>query len=337
MSIMEGKKIVSALEAFNGNRIIRSDATSLLSVALRAGGIQKRHIDKLHDVLKREVAAIPTNFGLVRPRNFGGCEFISYGHMVVNKDAQGGLLYDQYTPNIVSYAIIKSDYTRRHTLLPISFNSQHTAFRFIQRTSRVLDYQSDEFADSLAFATLAMQALSRKPQPAAPIPMFVPHKQGLFMGFAEAMPEDTYIIHSEHTKRRGKRVEVKNFDTSNARIQPFIPTSRTVINTFLSKDDMNPQKFALWEKLYTLMSEPELDITFARALVCHTTGTYMVTPEHVKELEKLQDIFIEAMASPEWTRVASSAQKNGHIPTHSYADRLRHSQCGTDLTYRVAP
>lgn len=322
MSSDEGMKIISALKAFEANRIIRSDVTSLLTVALRSGGILPRHIEKLHAALEKEVAALPANFGVVRPEKFQGCTFIAYGHMSVDKDVNGTPLYNQYTPNIVSYAIIRDDYTRRQCLLPISFNAHHTRFRFNERTRNVLDYKSEDFAEALSFATLMMHALSRGPRPPRPVPMFVPHADGLFLGYAEAMPGDTYRIRSDHTARRGKRVELQRH-VADERVQPFIPTTRAVLNTFISKDDMTPLKFDVWRQLHAMLAAPENEFTIARALMCQTTGTYLVTPDQLEEQKALQDAVLGAMASGPWRRLSQNAISNGHVPALHYEDRQK--------------
>jgi hypothetical protein len=321
MSVHEGKKIVSALEAFNANRLIRADVTSLLTVALRGGGIMPRHIDRLHQALDKEVAALPANFGVVRPRE-KGVGFIMYGHMVINQDADGSLLHDQYTPNIVSYVMGRQAFERDQVLLPITFNSQHTAFRFIQRTSSALDYKSDEFFMAITHATVMMQALSRKDKPSTPVPMYIPHDAGLFMGYAENMPDDTYLRHTDVAKRHGKRVNTTHI-VADEKIQPFIPSMRTVVKTFISKDDMSPNKRAVWEMLGELFKGPENEAAVKTALTTHGIGNHDVSPEQIKNLEILFDKIRTAMESAPWQQLGRHAARDGHLPQRSYKDRLQ--------------
>lgn len=321
MSIYEGKKIVSALQAFNAKKVLQTDVTSLLSVALRSGGIEARHIARLHQALEREVDALPANFGVMPPLGDKRTKHITYGYMDINRDVDGAHRYDQYTPKMVSYTITKHAFMRNQTLLPLSFNSQHTAFRFIQRTSKVLDYKSDGFFDAMVYGTIMMQALSKRAL-TSPIPMFVPHEDGLFMGFAESMPADTYRRQHDHAARRGKRVDINQF-TADPKVQPYLPMSRIVIQTFLSKDDMNPAKLALWQKLSDFMREPERQPALHKSLSCHIVGNYDVTPEMAKNIDQLQEDLRDIMSSPEWARVARYARQNGHMPARGYTDRLK--------------
>lgn len=322
MSAYEGKKIVSAMEAFNKNKIIQTDVTSLLGVALRSGGITNRHIDKLHQALLGEVETLPANFGVTRPRRTrSGTAFLFYGHMMVNRDVDGSFSYDQYTPNIVSYSIEPKKFLRNHVLMPISFNSQHTAFRFIQRTAKVLDYESDEFFTSILFANTMMQALrGHVPPSTKPFPMFIPHKNGLFLGYAEPMPEGTYRRELDYGYRHGKHFNTVHL-TAPTKAQPYVPEMRVVVKTFVASDDMAPEKRRVWKKLYGLIENEDHKEAFETSLSTHIVEHTNLS-EKAKGLESLFADMREIIGSRDWNHLARAAYRNGHIPDRGFVERV---------------
>ena len=353
MSTHEGKKIVAAIDEFNANNFLSFGPTSMMSMALKSGRISDGHIKKFKEQFKEQAEKLPQSFlpyddaTVITAKDLEDVKdlyqtanrkkrkalkkasgiILNVGYMEVNRDVDGSILYDQYTPSLISYAVSPIDFNAYQNSFPVSFNSRVTSMRFIQSTSDPLNYKSQEFLDSLRWATVMMQALGRNfhLENPRPIPMFIPHSKGLFLGYAEGVPEDTFK--NTHLRKIAIQGRVRDFVMkASPEIQPYVPTARTIVKVFFSEPELeHPQKL-IWDRMMKLQKDSQFVDAMDMAVGAHLGSIVPVEAENLKKMDKLFEKIRELMSSREWRNAARNSFEGGHIPQESLYTKLAKAQ-----------
>ncbi len=353
MSTHEGKKIVAAIDEFNASSFLSFGPLSMMSMALRTGRITDRHIQKFKQEFEEQSKKLPQSFFPYDKDNIRTLKdventkaapqpvnrkerkalqkteglAVSVGYMEVNRDADGTILHDQYTPALISYGILPFNFNASHNFIPVSFNSRYSSLRFIQSTADPLNYKSPEFLDCLMWGTVMMQALGNKfhLENPGPVPMFIPHSKGLFLGYAEGVPEDTFRRTQLQKMIMSNRVR-DIVEKTPPQHQPFVPTARAVVKTFFSESELHHQQHIIWKKLMKLQDDPEVQEGFELAFITHIGSAASLSEEDHKKVETLFGKIRGIMDTREWRYAARSSREGGHIPEESLYTKLKKRQ-----------
>lgn len=241
-------------------------------------------------------------------------------YMAVEDDGSNTPNYGLFTPSYLRYDLHADNFTIQGRPSPFCFAVDHIQFRFREGGMR-LDYQSDDFLNVIAYSLAISRAVSKVhfSQPdAQPVPVVLPHANGLFMGYAESVADSHYDIHIWHNTRGKRSPQSRRISGYN---DSWSPTCRIVLKTFVSQDKLSRSQEKLRTNLLETITAQEHRIGM-NAIVdtFQSAGKMKIDYEAVAAIDRKVKAIVD---SDEWKREMRIGQK--HLPDARAAlrDRLR--------------
>lgn len=318
MSVHQGKKLASAILAFNetqkanGKTPIERLAKTAMTRRLGA-----KHFDQARAYMNglRNAAGLKIQENLDdNPRAWELNFFMMY--MGLQK-AGDQAAYDFYVPMAINMNVTRDLGAFRHRSMPLVISSQHTEFRFVQAGNGALDYASDDFqyamSVGLAMAKYAPEILREIKKPGMPV--ILPYgKAGWLLGSAYACnPADFY--HDQFfigsMDKDGKPFSIG----FNEHAKPaWSPASYISIHTFLPAVKFSDAQDALQEKLLSLLATREALEAHNILINEYINGIKSGNPRASVALTDLGIGMRKLMRSKEW--IAANAASEKHTKMH---------------------
>jgi len=252
MSVHDGKKAARSLFAFNDTAAAPGEEGPIARIAktLQKRPLGEKHFAQAKDYLDRIHAAaeikIMDNYNYNPQSSLADRRLeLALAYMGIVKNEDGEALYDQYAPTLLDAKIQQNvlSYTQRP--MPVVFSSQHTEYRFIQRTSEPLKYDSDEFIYTLSSALTMATAIAPIMHKAGrrQVPIALPDTEGLYLGSAiitdkgEFDPIECVIAVANAGSKNGPVLHGLADDKRIITQAHWEPRSYLKIQTFIAKRD----------------------------------------------------------------------------------------------------
>lgn len=238
-----------------------------------------------------------------------------FWYMSVEDEETDSPDYGLFTPRYMRYDLRETDFKIQHRRSPFCFAVDHVAYRF--RDSELpLDFQSQEFVTTLLASMVVSRAVSNKffahPN-ASPVPVIMPHPHGIFMGYAEQVPEDYYNFSVTLNLRRNNMPQTGTVTKAN---DTWAPQCRIVLKTFVPETSdkgrgCSPSQLRLRDALLNVVvAEKNRDGINTLMDTFQSTDLFdVVHHEAIADIDKEMKAILD---SDEWQREIRIGQK--HLP-----------------------
>lgn len=326
MSVHKGKKMMSAISAFNDGT--KNSQTAIEKAALTLGR-QKRELGEMHfqsildytnQIRNMDTIKVADIFqynpdSTLKDRSLKS--FLIYMGVALDKD--NAPIYDEYMPIIRKTLVTQSLLAFTNRPLPLVFSSQHCEFRHIQRTGRPLAYDTQDAQWSMMAGLFMAMTLPNvmSEQKKDTLPFALPHEKGLFLGHALACADYNFypleFIIAKFSKHNNAATLHGYEPGKHIVTQPdFSPRCFLKILTFVGDTDLHRDQRALQERFQDIFKRPETTRAF-NILINTYVSLMRLNEGEAKDILATLDAFENLYKTPEWNRVNSYGQK--HLPS----------------------
>jgi len=324
VSVHEGKKIIQAIEEFNKSGIPDPDRSpiALIAQTLQRRELGEKHFAQMHDFInntrKAAIIKVAEDFGYDPAQPLSKRNLHMFLCYMSTNSRDGEAIYDEYGPQIMQIKLMNNMLAYIHRSIPVIFSSQHTEFRFIQRTGEKLDYASDDsqwaVMTALMMAMTIIEPMHAEKQTYTPIAF--PYANGLYLGYAARCHREDYYpqeyvlaVHGE----AGKKSMLHGIkDGLRVITEPdWSPQTQLMINTFISKREFHSDQAELYDSFLKFFREPRA-LRAYNYLINSYTNLMPGTQAESNDLQWLKEQFQAVYKSPVWASVTKFAQK--HLP-----------------------
>ncbi len=323
MSAHEGKKISTAIDAFNKSTMSDPDRSPIVLIAhtLQRRSLGEKHFQQMYDHLNesRKVAIVKVaeefSYNPDAPLSERNLSlFLCY--MSVNS-RQGQTIYDEYGPQITQVKMTNNVLAYTNRTLPVIFSSQHTEFRFVQRTGQKLDYASDDSQWAMITALMMAMTIIEPMHDAGKMhtAIALPYTNGLYLGHAsrcrsESFYPQEYVMAVHGGPGRKSMLHGIMDGTATLTKPDWSPQTVLKINTFISDREFHRDQTELYDQFLTVFRDRRTLNVYN-----YMINSYVNLLPETKVFNDLQWVkgkFQEIYASPAWASVTRHAQK--HLP-----------------------
>ena len=208
---------------------------------------------------------------------------------------------------------------------PMVWDYDHVEKRMLERAGLKPEYNTDTFNQSLRIGTVMSKVIemAMRYEGQGAVPIFLPHKQGLFCGYA-VLERNTNAYPLRYCKNDFKRSAGKAV-IHNKENDKYVPgwssAAVLVVKTFYPASDLSPKNAALFEKMQLLLNDETFNEQIAKIHESYTTCSDM-TLEFDAELLAAIHTVREVTQSDEWNNaMVSRIPKIAHINADPFAQR----------------
>lgn len=216
-----------------------------------------------------------------------------------------------FVPSFQHHMVSKSKYIYTENSIPVRFSASHIAIRFKQHLGYDLDIRGSDFftasCHALAIAQSFNSHLTMEPRC---LPMIIPHKKGLFVGYIEGAPPVSFTQNYFQARRINDDFKC---DGGFAH-QPLPVESVITLKTFYPLEYCTKELKYLRARMIWAFMKARFTGAMRYSLDTHVTGMSAIRNDkkHQQAAEKLFKELRTIFDSEDW-RIMSEQQKK-HAP-----------------------
>jgi hypothetical protein len=327
MGIQDGKKASQAVREFNQNfGNVDGDVTAIdrLACVLQNRNFGEKHFEQGQACFEKMRAAAQIkvvdqySYNERAPLNSKKLE-LGMCYMGIQQGQDGEPLEDQFVPTLLRAVMTPSFLSFSQRALPLFFSSEHIEYRFLQRTGKPMEYDSNDFQRTIAAGLmLAITQVRLMNEKQLVIPTVLPVSDGLYLGHAAACsmksfyPTD-YIISSRNEQTGESILSGVAQDGKKIISKPELsPQSYSNLLTFVSRADLYPDQQELYEQFNEAFTGPDVDDAYT-ILVNHYSNCISLKPNDAQKVKSLLDKSLEIIKGPLWKQVNNRSKS--HVPS----------------------
>lgn len=308
----QGRQIAKAMKAFNTSGI---DQFRLVGRTLLHRPFGQKHFETATAAIKtlQDAAIVKMSCRFIddsmRPieKRFLTLDMLSITTAFPSHAKQE--TFNHYVPVSTNVSMARELFVFTQRPMPVIISSHHTEVRFFERHADVLDYADPAFQDSMAYGLYMARNIIDpiiNAEDATRVPVVIPHKAGLFLGYAEIHEPSIFRLRTIMSSRTCPETGKPFFeDTSVSDLETiWTPWCNTHIRTFISRKEFKPDQQRLHSLMISALTQPE-----AQALI-NTTSQRYITNCFNSQADFVDLQFQRIMCSPEWREVIRHAPAN---------------------------
>jgi hypothetical protein len=323
MSVYEGRRAAEAIEEFNRSQIDQRLVPDGIGRTLLQRPLGDVHFKQLSEHL-RALREIP---GLIIAHD--------YTQSVPNDHRLGRFVSDvlaymaplvaqkaTYVPVVSATEALRNKFSFSVRIAPVALASEHIERRYVDSSTKPIEYASEDFSKTLAIGTLLTMQLDAAMRPVRQkgglvsqfMPVALPARDGLLLGYLAPIAPETYYpstkVTAEHIGRgsndnhyaiTGLRTTSGAVATRDSPLESIL-----VMNTYLYKGKFSPVQKILRERYQAVMDsidQPLLNLFYNE----YSRGMLGVSQASNRHLGPIAASVGQILISQEWEREVAAA------------------------------